>query len=484
MTDPLRLTGISKRFGSVVALQRVDFRVAPGEIHALLGENGAGKSTLMKVAFGLTRPEAGTITLAGVEYPFVTPVIARRHGVGMVHQHFTAIPALSVLENVTLAAGWRPGRSAWLRLRDTMSEAGITLDPDTRAGDLSAGQKQRLEVLQALAGKTSVLLLDEPSSVLSPPDAEALLDLVRRMRDRGVAAVLITHKLGEALEYGDSVTVLRRGAVAFTGPADQVTRHVLIQHTLGDAPPAPVTPPRCNPGAVRLEVANLSVDPLGGTGTGLRQATLQLRAGELVGVAALEGNGHRELLRCLAGLVPSSGGSLQRSGVVSFIPEDRTTEGLIGEFSLTRNVALIRGTPAPWLAGPWIDWSQASQHTASLLARHAISALGPDALAGSLSGGNQQRLLIAEALARDPAILIAENPTRGLDVQAATLVSQRLGEAAAAGVAVLVFHPDLDELLSIATRILVLAGGRLHEAKVGATRDEIGRLMLGEPDAA
>jgi simple sugar transport system ATP-binding protein len=328
-----------------------------------------------------------------------------------------------------------------------------------------------------------VLLLDEPTSVLSPPEAEALLDLIRRMRDRGVAVVLITHKLAEALEYGDSVTVLRRGAVAFDGPANQVTRDALIHHMLGEAPPVPSPPPRGGLGVVRATATDLSVHRLGGSGTGLRHATLEVRAGELVGVAAVEGNGHQELLRCFAGLVPLSGGSLQTSGVVSFIPEDRTTEGLIGELSLTQNVALIRGKPAPWLAGPWIDWARAGQHTAQLLVRHAISAPGPDAAAASLSGGNQQRLLIAGALARDPAILIAENPTRGLDVQGAASVLQRLLEAAGAGVAVLVYQPDLDELLSIATRIVVLAAGKLQEARAGAGRAEIGRMMLGEPVA-
>jgi simple sugar transport system ATP-binding protein len=483
MCPALDLRGIHKYFGTVEALAGVDFTLEPGEIHALLGENGAGKSTLMKIAFGLLRPDAGSVAIGGVQVRLAKPAEARRRGVGMVHQHFTSIPAFTVAENVALAAGWRVRpRELAERVRRLAEAMGLSIDPMLRVADLSAGLKQRVEVLKALAGNASVLLLDEPTSVLSPPDAEALLRQVEEFRARGVATVLITHKLREAIAIADRVTVLRRGRVVHSGPVKQQTPATLAAHMLGAGSNPDLAPPVRTAASgpdVRVRGEGLTVDRLGGSGTGLRSATLAIAAGELVGLAAVEGNGQRELLRAIAGVVPPTAGLLEVLGPVGFVPEDRTAEALIGEFTLTENLVLSQGGAAPWIRGPWIDWDRARERAVALIDAFGVRTAGPTAPAASLSGGNQQRLVIAEALERRPAVLVAENPTRGLDFRAAQEVMERLKAAAASGVAVLVHLGDLDELLAVATRIVVLSDGVLSEMPASASREEIGRRMLG-----
>jgi general nucleoside transport system ATP-binding protein len=484
MPPALALRGITKSFGPVQALDEVDFSLEPGEIHALLGENGAGKSTLMKIAFGLIKPDAGRISIAGTPISLRNPTDARLRGIGMVHQHFTSIPAFTVAENVALAAGWRlTPRVCSARVRQLAAATGFAIDPGLRVADLSAGLKQRLEVLKALAGDARILLLDEPTSVLSPPDAEGLLQQITEFRSRGVATVLITHKLREAIAIADRVTVLRRGRVVHAGPVHLETPESLASHMLGQSSgPTPAPLPHGGPaGEVRISARNLVVDRLGGSGTGLREATLTVHAGELVGLAAVEGNGQRELFRALAGLAAPVSGTLNINGPVAFIPEDRTSEALIGEFTLTENLVLSQRGVAPWVAGPWIDWRRAQARATELIAAHGVRAGGASAEAGSLSGGNQQRLVVAEALERRPGVLLAENPTRGLDFRAAREVMDRLKAAAQSGVAVLVHLADLDELLSLASRIVVLSDGRMSELPSGASRDQIGRRMLGAP---
>jgi simple sugar transport system ATP-binding protein len=479
VTATLELRGISKRFGFLAALRSVDLTVEPGEIHALLGENGAGKSTLVKCAFGLVRPDTGTISVAGRPVRIRDPRDARRLGLGMVHQHFTSIPTFTVLENLALTARWPLNPSIGrARLALLSQRTGLELDPQARVEELSAGQKQRLEVLSALATDATVLLLDEPSSVLSPPEAETFLKLVRGLCDGGVSSVLITHKLSEALAVADRVTVLRRGELVHSGPVAGQTAASLAALMLGEAPRPPRPRPAPQVGEIRVELTALSVPRLGFSGPGLHEATFEARAGEIVGIAAVDGNGQREFLRVIAGLVKPSHGSLQVSRPVSFIPEDRTTEGLIGELSLAENLVLARGHSAPWVRGPWLDWEAAKDRTRQLIEAFGVTAVGPDALAASLSGGNQQRLVVAAALERRPQVIVAENPTRGLDLRATAEVHDRLRSAARSGVAVVVHLADLDELLGLADRIAVLRGGALTQLPRGAERDQIGRRML------
>ena len=486
MTPVLELAGIDKRFGSVHALRGVDFALDRGEVHALLGENGAGKSTLMHVAYGLVRPDSGEVRVDGARRRIATPRIARGLGIGMVHQHFTSVPALTVAENVALSAGW-PGVPHERRERTRLlsERMGLPLDPDQRAGRLSVSLKQRLEIVKALAGDARILLLDEPTGVLAPPEAELLLQMVRNFTASGGSAVLITHKLDEALLTADRVTVLRQGAVTFTGPVAGQTVESLAVAMIGTGPRVPLTgreavrrsEPRFSRESIRLDALEVSRES--GYGIALRHGSLSVRAGEIVGVAAVEGNGQRELLRAVAGRIAPLRGKLQVAQPVGFIPEDRTSEGLIPALSLTENVVLGLGDEGPWIHGGRIAWGQAAARTAELIRDFEITAPGPGARAAVLSGGNQQKLVVARELSRIPAVIVAENPTRGLDISAAAAIHVRLRSAAAAGAAILFHSPDLDEVLHLAERVIVVTRGMISEAPPGASRSEIGAMMLG-----
>jgi simple sugar transport system ATP-binding protein len=484
VTPALELSGITKRFGPVHALRGADFSLAAGEVHALLGENGAGKSTLMHIAGGLIRPDAGSISVRGGMLALRSPRQARMAGIGLVHQHFTAIPALSVAENVALAAGWRGGRSRDLaaRVRALAERLGLLLDPWARTGDLTVGERQRLEILKALAAEASVLLLDEPTAVLAPPEADEVLRRVRALAAGGASAVLITHKLDEALAAADRVTVLRAGRVVLSGTAVSQTAASLAAAMIGEAGVAVAAgsvPRPQQAGPPRITCRNLSLEREDGRGLAIRDAHLVVSAGEVVGVAAVEGSGQRELLRAIAGLREPVAGMLETVGPVAFIPEDRTTEGLIGELSVAENVALGLGRKAPWVrvAGR-MDWPAAQRHTAALLARHGIQAEGVRAPAASLSGGNQQKLVVARALEREPRVIVAENPTRGLDVHAARSVWDALARAAGKGAAVLAWSSDLDEVMAEAGRLVVVARGWVRVPPAGADRNDVGALML------
>ena len=481
----LELAGIHKRFGSVQALRGADFVLVPGEVHALLGENGAGKSTLMHVAYGLVRADAGEVRVDGVARRISSPREARTLGIGMVHQHFTSVPALTVAENVALFAGWAVApeqlRERTLRLCDRL---GLPLDPEQRAGRLSVALKQRLEIVKALAGDARILLLDEPTAVLAPGEAEDLLRMIRSFAVAGGSAVLITHKLDEALGAADRVTVLRHGTVTHTGSALAETASSLAEAMVGKEPGVPLIPqsraswsaPPSTKESVRFDA--LEVPRESGYGIALRQGSLAVRAGEIVGIAAVEGNGQRELLRAVAGRIMPLRGRLQVQQPVGFIPEDRTTEGLIPSLSLTENVVLGLGADGPWVRGGRIAWREARARTAELLREYDISAPGPATRAASLSGGNQQKLIIARELSRVPAVIVAENPTRGLDIAAAAGIHLRLRSAAAAGAAVLFHSTDLDEVLHLADRVIVVTRGVISEAPLAASRAEIGAMML------
>ena len=482
MTSLLGLTGIHKRFGPVHALRGVDFLLHPGEVHALLGENGAGKSTLMHVAYGLQRADAGEIRLNGTTRRFTTPRTARALGIGMVHQHFTSVPALTVAENVALTAGWPivPGEMRE-RTRALSERMGLPLDPDQRAGRLSVSLKQRLEVVKALASDARILLLDEPTAVLAPPEAEELLQMIRAFSARGGAAVLITHKLDEAFRASDRVTVLRQGAVVLTSMTKDQTVDSLARAMIGEGAAASYEPETRSTGTAARETIRcdaLELSRESGYGIAIRQATLSVHAGELVGIAAIEGNGQRELLRAVAGRIVPLRGRMRVAQPVGFIPEDRSSEGLISSFSLTENVVLGLGEDAPWIRKGRVDWKEAERATGALLQDLQVVSTGPRTRAGALSGGNQQKLIVARELFRNPAVVVAENPTRGLDFRATRDVHMRLRAAAAAGVSVLFHSADLDEVLELADRVIVVSRGVIREAPPNASRAEIGAMML------
>ena len=484
MAPVLQLTGVEKRFGSVVALNGADFALAQGEVHALLGENGAGKSTLMRIAYGLIRPDAGEIRVNRELRRITSPRQARALGVGMVHQHFTAVPALSVAENVALSAGWSgsPGRLEG-RTLELGRRLNLPLEPSLPAGRLSVALKQRLEIVQALSSDARILLLDEPTAVLAPAEAEELLRVMRDFASAGGAVVLITHKLDEVLEGADRVTVLRHGSVTHTGPVAGETVASLTEAMIGGGAsfpsvPVPSTPRQLPSTGPLVQLDALEVSRESGYGIAVRHATLAIAPGDIVGVAGVEGNGQRELLRAVAGRIMPLRGRLAVSRPLAFIPEDRTAEGLIPDLNLAENVTLGLGKDAPWIRGGRIGWAEAHRHTRELLRDYGITAPSSRARAGTLSGGNQQKLIVARELSRRPAVIVAENPTRGLDVAAARAIHDRFRAAASEGAAVLFYSSDLDEVTQLGRRILVVARGVVTEAPEGSSRSEIGALML------
>jgi simple sugar transport system ATP-binding protein len=415
----------------------------------------------------------------GREVHPATPREARRLGIGMVHQHFSAVPAFSVQENIALAAGWAPApQLLGRRVESLMQRVGMSLDPAARSDTLTVAQRQALEILMALAGEARILLLDEPTASLAERDAERVLQVVRQFAQRGGGAVLITHKLEEALRYADHITVLRRGSVTLSGAAQEQDTSGLARAMLGEAPSSGGFRRQAVVGGIVASARSLVVEAVSG-GSGLSGVDLELRSREVVGVAAVEGNGERELLRAMAGLVAPSGGIVEVTGLRCLIPEDRTTEALLPQFTLTENRALASG------AGPgWIDWTAEGAATSHLIESGGVTASGPGAKAAELSGGNQQRFVIARQLEAEPRLIVAENPSRGLDFKATADVFERLRSAAQAGAAVLFHSVDLDEVLTMADRVVVLHRGKLIVPPHGADRAVIGRLMLtGESQA-
>lgn len=468
----LEMRGISKRFGAIQALHGVDLRVRAGTVHALLGENGAGKSTLMHVAFGILHPDAGSVHPArGARRGAGEP----RPGVGMVHQHLSLVPAMSALENFELGAGG-PGRldlgRARRRLEALGDASGLRVPADLPVRDMSIVQQQRLEILKALGRDASLIIMDEPTAVLAPAEVRDLLEWVRGFAARGGSVVLVTHKLREALAVADDITVLRRGEVVWSGVAAGTSEAQLADAifpgggTALGAATAPAT------GATCVRARNLAL-VTARRSSAIADATFDIARGEIVGIAAVEGSGQRELLAALAGLQSPGAGELELPPAIAFIPGDRNRDAIIPAFTLTENVAL-RGLGARRGAMPWTAIRAATEE---LVARFSIAAPAADSPAGALSGGNQQRLVVARELAGNVDLVVAENPTRGLDLHATSFVHEQLRAAADRGAAVVVHSSDLDEVLALSTRVLVVFHGRVTE--VAADRDAVGRAMLG-----
>lgn len=467
----LALTGITKRYGSTVALDDVTMHCRRGCVHALLGENGAGKTTLMRIAFGLTAPDAGEMRARN--RIIATPADAIAAGLGMVHQHFTNVPAMTVAENVALGGhGIFDAKRAGEKVADIARRTGLVLDPNARVERLPVSAQQRLEIAKALAHDARVLILDEPTAVLAPEETDELLRWLRAFASEGNAVVLITHKLREALAIADDVTVLRRGRVAMSGSAAGATVESLSSALLGEEPAAEGE--RNVAYAAGNVVASLTgVSALDDRGvTALRDATLQVRGGEIAGVAAVEGAGQRELLRVLAGRLQPSMGSAIIPQNVAFVPEDRHRDALILDFSATENVVLkdagARRGRVRWLAE--------RRRTSVLISDYDVRGGDSTTRVRALSGGNQQKLVLARELEGKPSLVVAENPTRGLDIRASRAVLGRLRAAASGGAAVVVYSSDLDEVLSIATRVLVVHAG--HVLEVPLDRERVGRAMI------
>jgi len=469
----LELRHITKRFGSVTALDDVTFAAAAGTVHALLGENGAGKTTLMRIAYGLVPSDAGEIRFFGDRANGHSVRHAVRAGIGMVHQHLSLSPNLTVTENLVLggAGVFRPGSAAEL-LRRTLAASGLTVPVAALARNLSIVEQQRLEILKALARDARVLILDEPTAVLAPAEIEDLMRWIRQFASKGGSVVIVTHKLREALAVADDVTVLRRGRVVYAGIARTSTEEQLARAIFPESHVGPSTQQPVSSGETLVRADAIDVGDARGARR-INAATFDLHKGEIVGIAAVEGSGHRELLSALAGLQPASSGTLVLPARIGFIPADRNREGLIPEFSLTENVALYQlGSRRGLLA-----WNAIAHRTTELIERFHIVAPSVRVLARTLSGGNQQRLVVARELGEEPELIVADNPTRGLDLQATSFVHDQLRQAAARGALVVVHSSDLDELLSLANRVFVVFHGAVRE--VGRDRQVVGRAMLG-----
>lgn len=507
MTPPaaLALEDVTRRFGALTALDAAGITVAAGSVHALLGENGAGKTTLMRVAFGMLVPDAGTIRRDGRVVRYASPADAIADGIGMVHQHFSLVPAMTVAENVALGGRGRYDTAhAAARVRRVADATGLALDPAARVGDLPVGAQQRVEIVKALARDARVLILDEPTAVLAPSEARELLTWLRGYAARGGSAVLITHKLADALAYADEVTVLRRGRTVLATAAAATTSDALVAAMIGAGSPADVAaaaalgagggrnveapttgatraPSAAAPsgvarpsthGAPVLALDGVSVQDARGVAR-LRDVTCDVHAGEIVGIAAVEGAGQHELLRVLAGRLAPTRGQVRLPEAVGFVPEDRHRDAMLLDASLTENAALREAGRARGL----VRWTTVRARTAALIRAHDVRGAAPDTRAGALSGGNQQKFVLGRELDPPPPALVVENPTRGLDIRATAAVLARLREARDAGLAVVVYSSDLDEVLALADRVLAVHNGRV--VAVPADREAVGRAMLG-----
>ena len=479
--DALVLTGITHQFGNVKALDSSTLRLRTGTVHALLGENGAGKTTLMRVAFGLLQPDAGTITVHGADRRFKSPSDALASSIGMVHQHFTLVPAMTVAENVALGGRGRFSMKEWTgRVLEIGLRTGLTLDPRARVADLPVGGQQRCEIVKALARDVRILILDEPTAVLAPAEAQELLRWMRAFADAGKAVVLITHKLRDALAIADDVTVLRRGRTVLRQSVESVTESELAEAMLGvesSSEPdlrAAVHERQTNEAenSIVLSIRNVTVRNANGV-VGVNKASLTVRAREIVGIAAIEGAGQKELLRVLAGRLLPTEGELNIPSAIGFVPEDRHVDGLMLSESLTENVALHNAGSRRGR----MPWSKLRAETRDIIAAYAVRADGEDTSARTLSGGNQQRMIVGRELADAPAALVVENPTRGLDFRATDFVHEALRSARNRGTAIVVYSSDLDEVLALADRVFVMHAGNL--VATSTDRDTVGRAMLG-----
>lgn len=479
VSTALSLRDISKRFGATQALDGASLDVRRGTLHALLGENGAGKTTLMRLAFGMDTPDTGTILVDGKLYAWRTSADALRAGIGMVHQHFLLVPAMSVAENIGLGrggvfGGFDPTRTAAV-VRDLVAATGLAIDPEARVGDLPVGAQQRLEILKALSHDARVLILDEPTAVLSPQETQDLYVWLRRFVDSGRTVVLITHKVREALQLADDVTVLRRGRTVMQVAAHATGEDEVLTALLGETPthraPRARAPQRTSGKSV-LAVSDVSVRDDRGTER-LKCVSAHVYGGEILGVAGVEGAGQLELLRVMAGRRKPDTGSATRPARVAFVPEDRHRDAVIGEWTLIENFALKDAGRA---VGTMM-WDDYRVRAESGVRAQDVRATSAHDRMDALSGGNQQKFVLARELEGAPEALVVENPTRGLDVRATAQVLDALRDARDAGVAVVIYSSDLDELFSVSDRIVVCYDGTVHE--VPFDRQAVGRAMVG-----
>ena len=475
----IQLTGVTKRYPGVVANRNVDLTVQSGEVHAIVGENGAGKSTLMKIIYGMIRPDDGSIKIKGRDVSFHSPKDAIESGIGMVHQHFMLADNLTVLENVILGAEPRDRleidfAKASSRIRELGQRYGLGLDPKKKVEALSVGERQRVEIIKVLYRGAEILILDEPTAVLVPHEVDELFDSIRDLKAQGHTVAFISHKLDEVLSIADQITVMRDGMTVATVSPDEVNALQLAELMIGSELPSPETRASTVQDEVIFKVTDLGL--LSEEGRALLEGiSFEVRKGEIVGIAGVEGNGQAQLVDSLLGLAPDASGEIVLKGMsinglstrrrrgagIGLIPEDRHRQGLLLSAPLWENAALGHQDKEPYANGIWIDRRSARAHTEEIVHRFDVATPDVDVPATALSGGNQQKLVVGREIMARPEVLVAAQPTRGIDVGAQAAVWEELKSARAAGMGILLISADLDELIGLSDTIHVLFEGRL-----------------------
>ena len=495
----LEMVNIVKRFPGVLANDGVNFDVHAGEMHALLGENGAGKSTLMRILYGLYRPDQGELRINGVPVHIGSPLDAIRLGIGMIHQHFMLVPSLTVAENVALGLPSSKGLLTDLervskRIQELAEAYGLKVDPGAYIWQLAVGQQQRVEILKALYRGADLLILDEPTAVLTPQEVDELFITLRQMKLEGHSLIFISHKLHEVLNISDRVTVLRDGRLVNTIPIAKATKESLAEMMVGREIVMQMDRPEVERGQTRLALQDIYADSDRGT-PALRGVTLDVQAGEILGLAGVSGNGQRELAQVITGLRHMKSGKVILDGQdasgkppaqllergISYIPEERMKDGMIRDFSVAENIILREHTRRPYARMTFFDFKAIASRSKELTQNYNVKTPSIDTPAKNLSGGNIQKIILARELSRHPKVLIAAQPTRGLDIGATEYVHQRLIEQRSEGTATLLISEDLDEILALSDRIAVIYEGQIMAVveREEATPEGLGLLMAG-----
>ncbi len=497
--DSLEMRNITKRFPGVLANTNVDFDVRAGEVHALLGENGAGKSTLMKVLYGLYDPEEGEIYLNGNPIKIDSPLDAINHGIGMIHQHFMLVETLTVAENVALGL---PSSRGFLTDLDRVSERilelgkiyGLDIDPSAYIWQLSVGQQQRVEIIKALYRGAALLILDEPTAVLTPQEVKEFFVIMRQMVADGHGLIFISHKLHEIMDIGDRVTVLRDGRKIGTKMIADITKSELANWMVGREVSMTRELEEIPLGPARLQLKNVTCKSDRGT-PALRGVSLDVHSGEILGVAGISGNGQRELAEAITGLREVTGGTILLEGqnvtnlrpgimterMLSYIPEERMRDGMIKDFTIAENMILREHHKSPFAENGFLMLKTIAKHSDNLIGRFRVKTPSRDTKAGNLSGGNIQKVVLAREISRQPRVLIAAQPTRGLDVGATEYVHAQLIEQRRNGTAIMMISEDLDEVMAVSDRIAVICEGEIMGIvpRDEATPEKLGLMMAG-----
>jgi ABC-type uncharacterized transport system ATPase subunit len=499
LAPAVELRGITKTFPGVIANSDVNLVVQRGSVHAIVGENGAGKSTLMKTLYGMHRPDEGSIVVDGEVVVMSSPADAIARGIGMVHQHFQLADNLTVLENIVLGdeptrRGWLDFRTARARIADIADRYGLDVDPDALVEELGVGERQRIEIIKVLYRGARTLILDEPTAVLVPQEVDELFDALRELKAEGLSIIFISHKLDEVLKVADEITVIRRGTTVATVRPVDVTAKQLAELMVGSELPTPQTQESTVTDVVELSLRGVCLDTADGRRV-LDDITFDIHRGEVVGIAGVEGNGQIELVETIMGMRSGSIGTIELAGRdisglstrkrresgIAYIPEDRIRNGLLMEAPLWENRILGHQTSPPNARGPLIDRAGARADTERIVAEYDVRTPSIDVLASSLSGGNQQKLIVGREMSGNPTVLIASHPTRGVDVGAQAAIWDLLRAARREGLAVLLISADLDELIGLSDTIQVILRGRLVATAdpMTVTPEELGSAMTG-----